>query len=572
MAAGRQKKNLKQASAKQSRAKGQREAKAFWTPNKIRLAWAVILLVFISFRWTLIRIPLERDEGEYAYIAQQALQGDVPYRDAFDQKPPGVFFIYTIGMFIFGRSAEGIHFFLYVWTLVTVWLLYRLVSRFCGTGAGLLAALALSIMTAEKGVLGSSANTEVFMLLPIVASLLCLAPKEGRPKLRRIVAAGALVASACWIKQVAATNAAFLALWLVVIHFKEMPRRNLGRLGLDAICFLTGGLLATVPIFLYFQLTGAMKDFIYCVFTYNFSYAATELSTPGIVWKRFHESFGNILLGDWPLWLALGFALIRLTISRSWKLLGFLGGFLAASCIGVCFSGYFRPHYFMQMLPAVAALSGFGLACLIGFARERKTQVAVCLLVAIVVVAAPISANRNILFAVSPEAASLELYGPTPFVFSADLGKEIETLTKPGETVLVAGTEPQIAFFARRKSATRYIFFNPLAAQYKGVLENQKHAMEEIRKAKPACIVNLLGIYGNTIFNQQSEPYLLRELNQYIQDQEFQPVDYWIAISAEAIPKCYQRFTPGQIADYEKQSNRHIPKEYFTCVLCRPRK
>ena len=117
---------------------------AFWTPNKVRLAWVGIILVFIGFRWTLIPIPLERDEGEYAYIAQQALQGDVPYRDAFDQKPPGVFLIYAIGMFIFGRSAEAIHSFQSAWTLATVWLLYRLVARLFGTAGGLFAAFALA--------------------------------------------------------------------------------------------------------------------------------------------------------------------------------------------------------------------------------------------------------------------------------------------------------------------------------------------------------------------------------------------------------------------------------------------
>ena len=129
---------------KQPGAKSQPEANAFWTPNKMRLAWIVIVLVFIGFRWTLISIPFERDEGEYAYIAQQVLQGEVPYNDAFDQKPPGVFLIYTIAMLIFGQSVQGIHLFLSAWTLVTVWLLYRLVARLFGYGAGLMAALALS--------------------------------------------------------------------------------------------------------------------------------------------------------------------------------------------------------------------------------------------------------------------------------------------------------------------------------------------------------------------------------------------------------------------------------------------
>src|SRR5262249_42370580 len=45
----------------------------------------------LMLRWPIAAIPLERDEGEYAYIAQRWLAGEVPYKGSFDQKPPGVF-------------------------------------------------------------------------------------------------------------------------------------------------------------------------------------------------------------------------------------------------------------------------------------------------------------------------------------------------------------------------------------------------------------------------------------------------------------------------------------------------
>jgi len=151
-------------------------------------------------RGPLLSIPLERDEGEYAYIAQRALHGDVPYRDAFNQKPPGVFVIYVAALLTAGRTADAIHLFLGAWTLVTVWMLYRLVTRLADPTAGLLAALALTVMISGKGVLGSAANTEVFALLPIVASLLCLVPAGSRAGGWRLTAAGALAACAFWIK------------------------------------------------------------------------------------------------------------------------------------------------------------------------------------------------------------------------------------------------------------------------------------------------------------------------------------------------------------------------------------
>jgi 4-amino-4-deoxy-L-arabinose transferase-like glycosyltransferase len=556
------------------------EDQQFWTVNRIWLAWVGIIVVFVAMRWTIAAIPLERDEGEYAYIAQQAMHGAVPYHDAFDQKPPGVFAIYTVGMFIFGRSAEAIHFFMFLWTLGAMALLYRLVRRLCGTGAGLLAALVLGIITAEKGVLGSAANTEIFMLLPLVGSLLCLVPKDGRPGLLRIVGAGALAAAACWIKQVAATDAVFLSLWLVVAHFSAAERRGFGRLILEEGALILGAMLATAPVILYFYATGAMKDFIYCVFTYNFSYATTNIDVLDRGWEPFRDKFEMILAGDWLFWAALVAGLVWLAARGRRKLLLYFAGFLALSFVGVCFGGYFRPHYFVQILPAVAALAGVGLAWLLGRiagAREWIPRWLGYAAVTAAVVAMPIYANRDILFAASPEAASVILYGPTPFVFSSELGKEIESATDPGDTVLVAGTEPQIAFFSRRKSATRYIFFNPLAAptETPGLVDNQKQALEEIRRARPRCIVNLIGIYGGTIFTPQSNPLFLTELAQYIREEGYKPVDYWKALPEgvySELPNRFVRFTPADLAGMEKRSGQKISTQNMTTVLFLPDK
>ncbi len=545
------------------------EINPFWTVKRTMLAWTGILIVFFMMRATIVSIPLERDEGEYAYIADQIMNGGVPYRDVFDQKPPGIFFLYMVALTVFGRSVEGIHIFMYLWTLVTTILLYRLVDRLFGTGAGLLSALVLAIMTAEKGVLGSAANTEIFMLLPLVGSLLCLEPKTSPLCRGHIVGAGILLAVACWIKQVAAMNALFVAGWLMVLHFTQRPRRDFGQLILDEGCLLLGGLLASIPFFLYLYKAGALHDLLYCVFTYNFAYSSTEIDSPKLMLARLRSNLGTILSGDCFFWLALVAGLVRLT--KRPRLFTFVAGLLILSFAGVCIGGYFRPHYFMQILPAVAMLAGIGLAWYfeaIGKARLRFSRYLGYSSVAAVTIVVPIAANSNILFAPTPETASVRLYGPTPFVFSNDLGEDIRSKTKAGDTILVAGTEPQIAFFARRKNATRYIFFNPLAASYSGVLENQKQAMEEIRKAQPKYIINLLGVYGNTIVTPDSEPYFFRALEQYEREQGFLPQEYWVALpetNSRNVPKCYQRLTVEQMVEY-RQKGLKMPS---TVVLSR---
>ena len=49
---------------------------------------AIVLGPVIAIRIRLLGIPLERDEGEYAYAGQLMLQGIPPYEFAYNMKLP----------------------------------------------------------------------------------------------------------------------------------------------------------------------------------------------------------------------------------------------------------------------------------------------------------------------------------------------------------------------------------------------------------------------------------------------------------------------------------------------------
>ena len=61
-----------------------------------RSAWALCLLAAIGLlaaviRLRLLDVPLDRDEGEYAYFGQLLLAGVPPYADAYNLKAPGIY-------------------------------------------------------------------------------------------------------------------------------------------------------------------------------------------------------------------------------------------------------------------------------------------------------------------------------------------------------------------------------------------------------------------------------------------------------------------------------------------------
>src|SRR4029453_6663724 len=74
--------------------------------------WALATIVFtlvVAIRIRLLGIPLERDEGEYAYAGQLILQGIPPYKLAYNMKFPGTYAAYALIISIFGQTISGIH-------------------------------------------------------------------------------------------------------------------------------------------------------------------------------------------------------------------------------------------------------------------------------------------------------------------------------------------------------------------------------------------------------------------------------------------------------------------------------
>ena len=80
------------------------------TPKRPRfwpwlIVFAVVLLSSL-IRFRLLEMPLERDEGEYAYAGQLILQGIPPYELAWNLKLPGTYYAYAVGMAIFGQTVS----------------------------------------------------------------------------------------------------------------------------------------------------------------------------------------------------------------------------------------------------------------------------------------------------------------------------------------------------------------------------------------------------------------------------------------------------------------------------------
>src|SRR3954468_14318126 len=61
-------------------------------PTRLLLALTAALLIV---RLPSLVQPMGPDQGLYAYVGDRILHGELAYRDAWDQKPPGIHYVYA---------------------------------------------------------------------------------------------------------------------------------------------------------------------------------------------------------------------------------------------------------------------------------------------------------------------------------------------------------------------------------------------------------------------------------------------------------------------------------------------
>jgi hypothetical protein len=128
-----------------------------------------------------------------------------------------------------------------------------------------------------------------------------------------------------------------------------------------------------------------------------------------------------------------------------------------------CLPGfYFREHYFIVMLPAVALAAGAG-AGWVGRSLFGRSVAAAIAAVAVFAGAAAVlvEGQGDVFFRLGLDQVSRRIYGLNPFPESPAIGRYLAQRTTDRDTIAVIGSEPQIYFYSGRHSATGYIYTWP---------------------------------------------------------------------------------------------------------------
>ncbi|PYL47623.1 MAG: hypothetical protein DMF32_10715, partial [Verrucomicrobia bacterium] len=334
--------------------------------NLVQFAWwalaTIVFALVIAIRIRLLGIPLERDEGEYAYAGQLILQGIPPYKLAYNMKFPGTYAAYALIMSIFGQTIVAIHLGLLLINVATMALIFFVGRRLINTVAGITAAASYAVLSVSPSVLGLAAHATNFVVLFVLGGILLLLKEQAvtalepsQPKrLVQLFASGLLFGIGALMKQPGLLLIPFGAIYL---FWNDLNGRLfLNRMFLRILIFMAGAAVPLGVTSLILWRAGVLDTFWFWTVNYARQYGSlVPLSQAPQIFSR---SANEVVLTAWPIWTLAGIGALTVWDHRIRGSIFFLIGFLFFSALAVCPGFFFRTHYFILVLPAVSLLAG----------------------------------------------------------------------------------------------------------------------------------------------------------------------------------------------------------------------
>ena len=480
------------------------------------LSLFVILLIITKLRFPFLEIPLERDEGAYAYMAQLLLEGVPPYTQAYSLYFPGVFIIYALTFLILGQTIFAIHFCLLVATLITIVIIFLIGKKLFDPLTGIISGATFGLLGLNPYAQGLFSHGEPFTMLFICSGVYLLLLSIDSEKKILFLWSGLFFGLGLLIKQ---NVFVFIGLPIVYLCWSLLKKPRLKRkFYLDAIFYFTFGYFIPLAVFFIFCLiTGSLEQMFFWTFI-----MPTEM-TPPISISRAVYQFKILtlpIIKSSPLFF--GVAAIGL-LSPLWDKSSrlavlFIVIFLVFSFFTMSLVFYFRAHYFLCLFPATALLTGVGFYSMNNLIKKislRRINPIITAVFVFIFFSYSIFDQRKFFFQTKPETVSRIIYGNNPFPESLVIADYIKEHSSPSDKIAILGSEPQILFYADRVSASKHIFMYYLMGNHLHALSMQKEAMADIELTKPPILINVV-IPTSWLFQKDSKSMLFHWLDGFV--------------------------------------------------------
>ena len=422
------------------------------------------------------------------------------YRDLTENKPPLGYWLYALGVKLGGYNELAIRLLPLPAILVTIALVWWLGMTLAGPLAACLAGVLYVLLSTDPYLFGNGSNMEHFMNLFSVASLAFLIFGWNRDRRWPFFAAGACLAAAALVKQVAILPGLVYAVALILRRDRstDLNPRGWKSRSLDVFVFFSGLILSIglAAVVLIWQGAGAAayED----IMQYGRALATDTLPEPGapsalVRWLTGNADptgklpwpFGttNYLVwwgtGSWPLWLAAVPSLVYLLVgpntTASRRL---VAAWTIAAFLQVVLPGLYWQHYYLLPTPGIAIVVGVVFAdCLTALdvtrpktdleARRRLRRFPLAIagsLLLMLAIADTAAIQLSSYLFVPPQELTVRYKGGGQWVALRALGHELARRASvwPDPHLYIWGWQSPLHFYAKLDGVTRHFFVDNL--------------------------------------------------------------------------------------------------------------
>lgn len=464
--------------------------------NRAFLALACVLCLV---RLPSIVEPMGADQGLYAYVGERLLAGELPYRDAWDQKPPAVHFAYAAMRALWpGDSVVAAADLLAAAGIAA--LLHALGTTLAGRTLGQTAAL-LFLFFSNPAFLRLSGvavrgQCETFIAAAVTAALLLTVRAPSGRSTGPLLAAGALLGVAFTFKYNAAVYTLVAVVALVLRH--TPARQVLWHGGTLAVGFL----LPAAAFTAIFAIGRALPDLYDATITYNLRYSGETYTGPMhavgylLTFPIRHARVDALWLlggGGCAVLLAASFRSPERLIAVAW---------VGAACMSIAINGSRDlPQYFIQAAPALALAAAWAGKVL--WSRRALVNGVCALAIGIAVwrvndftkLVDNTSHDAKYMLGRMSRPEFLARYGDrTMRKYSAlaveELGDFLGARTSPDDRVYIFGFSCGAYVKAERASASRFFWSRPVIVGFNDGVAGYgvSGLLDDLRRTAPAIV------------------------------------------------------------------------------------
>lgn len=253
--------------------------------RKKRYLIAAAVTCFVMFLWSAYDSPLfplytSGDSSIFMLIGKGITEGKVPYRDLFDHKGPFLFWIEAVGWALGGRTG--------IWAIETM-----------GAVLSVFMIIKISDQLRSDPIISIIGTAAVYLTyfgrgnlcenysVPLVYFCLYLIVKYYQSDEKKHPPAYSFIYGFCFavLAFIRLNNATIICGFALCIIIRLLMEREYANLLQNLLTGLAGIVIVSVPVCLFFYLSGALQDMLFCTFTYNFVYASkrVNLSETGLI-------------------------------------------------------------------------------------------------------------------------------------------------------------------------------------------------------------------------------------------------------------------------------------------------